>query len=69
MWNKQLENEINLIIKNQIQIEVTKGLISGYSIEIRNKITGDDLGSFLYYQKSNRRDSDFEKIKEIYIIL
>jgi len=67
MKNKQLGLELKSIVANKANVSISKGDISGNSIEVRNTKTGDDLGSFCYYDRAEQRDSDYnlliDKIK------
>ena len=63
MKNKQLGLELKSIVANKANVSISKGDISGNSIEVRNTKTGDDLGSFCYYDRVADRDSDFNKLE------
>jgi len=63
MKNKQLGLELKSIVANKANVSITKGTISGASIEVRNTKTGDDLGSFTYYDRKTDRDADFAKLE------
>jgi hypothetical protein len=60
--NKKLQASISKIIENDYPL--SKGNISGYSIEI---IEPEPLSytSFIYYENEDKRDEDFEIIKQI----
>jgi len=67
MKNKQLGFELKSILANKANVSIAKGGISGNSIEVRNTKTGEDIGSFVYYDRAEQRDSDYnlliDKIK------
>lgn len=64
MKNKQLSIELKSIVANKADVSIAKGDISGASIEVRNTKTGEDLGSFCYYDRTTDRDADFVKLEE-----
>lgn len=59
MKNKQLGIELKSIVANKANVSITKGTIGGNSIEVRNTKTGEDIGSFIYYDRVTDRDSDY----------
>lgn len=63
MKNKQLGIELKSIVANKANVSITKGTIGGNSIEVRNTKTGEDIGSFIYYDRVADRDADFAKLK------
>jgi hypothetical protein len=63
MNNKQLGIELKSIVANKADVTIAKGNISGASIEVRNTKTGEDLGSFTYYDRVEQRDTDFAKLE------
>lgn len=62
MKNKQLGVELKSIVANKANVSIAKGTIGGNSIEVRNTKTGEDIGSFIYYDRVADRDADFEKL-------
>ena len=63
MKNKQLNIELKSIVANKANVSIAKGEISGNSIEVRDTKTGEDLGSFCYYDRVTDRDADFAKLQ------
>lgn len=63
MKNKQLNIELKSIVANKANVSIAKGEISGNSIEVRDTKTGEDLGSFCYYDRVNDRDADYAKLE------
>jgi hypothetical protein len=63
MNNKQLNNDFKSIMAQKPNVSISKGEISGASIEVRNTKTGEDLGSFCYYNREAQRDADFTKLE------
>ena len=63
MKNKQLNIELKSIVANKANMSISKGDISGNSIEVRNTKTGEDVGSFCYYDRVTDRDADFAKLQ------
>lgn len=62
MNNKQLNYDLKSILAQKANVSITKGTISGASIEVFNTKTGEDLGSFVYYDRETQRDQDFETL-------
>lgn len=63
MKNKQLGIELKSIVANKVDVSIAKGTIGGASIEVRNTKTGEDIGSFCYYDRVADRDADFAKLE------
>lgn len=63
MKNKQLGIELKSIVANKPNVSIAKGNIGGNSIEVRNTKTGEDIGSFIYYDRAEQRDADFAKLE------
>ena len=61
MYNTILEKELNLIVSHRNNLTITKGDISGNSIDIECDISSD---SYIYYDKSKQRDSDFKELNK-----
>lgn len=55
--NRELASMLDDIIDNNIDFR--KGMVSGFSIEIRED-DPESFTSFTYYKTENERDSDYE---------
>jgi hypothetical protein len=62
--NTLLKNDIKELQKNLKVIEITKGDVSGNSIEIYEKIT-KSYNSYVYYSRSIDRDKDYQLLLEM----
>lgn len=62
--NKVLNRDVKEFFKTILEIEVLKGNISGYSIEVVNN-TNDVGGSYLYNDKVKDRDNDYNLLLEV----
>ena len=61
MYNNILEKELNLIVSHKNNLIISKGDISGNSIDVEWDISSD---SYIYYDNSKQRDSDFKELNE-----
>lgn len=59
-----LTREIKEITSNLYDIEITKGDVSGNSIEIYYKIK-NTYTSYVYYKNIKKRDDDYDNLLEI----
>lgn len=62
--NIVLQKDLNDIIKNIASIEISRGDVSGNSIEIFEKETKSE-SSYVYYDNSADRDNDYELLLEL----
>jgi len=63
MKNQTLNGDLEMILKDKVDISISKGKISGSSIDVVNTRTSEDIGSYLYYKKQGNRDADFTKLE------
>ena len=56
--NQVLGRDLKELIENVENLEITKGKVSGYSIEVYEKTT-DTQGSYVYSKNSKHRDEDY----------
>jgi hypothetical protein len=61
MKNNALKNELKTILATK-NVTVSKGTISGNSIEVTSDGEVQDLGSFTYYDDEAKRDGDYDKL-------
>ena len=61
MYNHILKKDIEEIPLNKIY-NLKKGNISGYSIDIETELSSE---SYIYYDRLEQRDSDFEKLSNL----
>ena len=62
--NIVLQKDLNDISKNITGFEISKGSVSGNSIEIFEKDTKSE-SSYVYYENSADRDNDYELLLEL----
>jgi hypothetical protein len=62
MKNLELKRLTKMIVKSKEDLSITKGEIGGVSIEIFNNKTFEDIGSFIYYDRVNERNDDYNKL-------
>jgi len=62
--NVVLKNDLKNITKNIDGFEISKGSVSGNSIEITEKSTQSE-SSYVYYERDGDRDKDYELLLEI----
>jgi hypothetical protein len=62
--NVVLQRDLKDITNNITGFEISKGDVSGYSIEITEKST-DSQSSYVYYDKDAERDNDYELLLEL----
>lgn len=62
MKNLELKRLSKMIVKIKNELSITKGEIGGVSIEIFNTKTFEDIGSFIYYDRVNERNDDYDKL-------
>lgn len=65
MYNVTLKTELKEILTNKADLSITKGSVSGSSIEVFNTKTNSDMGSYTYYTRVANRDADFDELKTI----
>lgn len=61
--NQVLSRDLKEIISNIEILEISKGNVSGYSIEFYNKTT-QSQGSYLYGKDKKHRDEDYDTLLE-----
>lgn len=61
--NKVLNRDLKELIDSVENLEITKGKVSGYSIEVYNKTT-QSQGSYVYSKNSKHRDEDYTILLE-----
>lgn len=61
--NQVLGRDLKELIGNIENIEISKGKVSGYSIEVYEKTT-DTQGSYVYSKNSKKRDEDYATLLE-----
>lgn len=59
--NHVLKSDIKDLIKNIDNLTITKGEISGNSIEIEDSVT-QSQSSYVYYSRTDDRDKDFNEL-------
>lgn len=64
MNNNNLKKDLETFIGDKFNLSVTKSTIGGVSIDIFNKKTNEDIGTYLY-SSIETRDADFLKLKEL----
>jgi hypothetical protein len=62
--NVVLKNDLKNITKNIDGFEISKGNVSGNSIEITEKSTQSE-SSYVYYERDGDRDKDYDLLLEI----
>lgn len=62
--NHSLDRELNNLLRNFKNIEVSKGNVGGNSIEVHDK-SENSFNSYLYKNDSNKRDEDYETLLEL----
>jgi hypothetical protein len=62
--NIVLKNDLKDITKNITGFEISKGNVSGNSIEIVEKETQSE-SSYVYYERDGDRDKDYELLLEL----
>ena len=62
--NVVLKNDLKNITKNIDGFEISKGNVSGNSIEITEKNTQSE-SSYVYYERDGDRDKDYDLLLEI----
>lgn len=63
--NIALKNDVKEILKNTNKIaSVTKGEVSGFSIEIEEK-EPQSFSSYTYYENEKLRDADFDELQTL----
>jgi len=62
--NVVLKNDLKNITKNIDGFEISKGSVSGNSIEITEKSTQSE-SSYVYYERDGDRDKDYDLLLEI----
>lgn len=61
--NQVLCKDLRELIENIENIEISKGKVSGYSIEVYDKTT-ESQGSYIYSKNSKHRDADYMTLLE-----
>jgi hypothetical protein len=61
--NKVLNRDLKELISKVTHLEITKGKVSGYSIEVYDKNT-QSQGSYIYSKHSKQRDEDYNTLLE-----
>jgi len=61
MYNHILKKDIEEVHLDKIY-NLKKGNISGYSIDIETELSSE---SYIYYDRLEQRDSDFEKLSNL----
>jgi hypothetical protein len=61
--NQVLGRDLKELIGNIENIEISKGKVSGYSIEVYEKTT-ETQGSYVYSKNSKHRDEDYITLLE-----
>jgi len=61
--NKVLSRDLKELISKVDNIEISKGRVSGYSIEVFDKST-QSQGSYVYCKNSKHRDEDYNSLLE-----
>ncbi len=61
--NQVLGRDLKEIISNIEILEISKGKVSGYSIDFYNKTT-QSQGSYVYGKNCKNRDEDYETLLE-----
>jgi hypothetical protein len=56
--NKVLNRDLKELISKVTHLEITKGKVSGHSIEVYDKNT-QSQGSYIYSRHSKQRDEDY----------
>lgn len=65
MKNQTLDGDLETILKNKTDISISKGKISGSSIDVVNTRTSEDIGSYPYYKKQEDRNADFINLEAL----
>lgn len=61
--NSVLGRDLKEIVSNLKEFEISKGKVSGYSIEFYHKSTHSQ-GSYVYGKNSKNRDEDYDTLLE-----
>ena len=62
--NVVLKNDLKDLTENVNKFEVSKGSVSGNSIEVLDKET-QSQSSYIYYDRNSDRDKDYELLSEL----
>jgi hypothetical protein len=62
--NIVLKNDLKSLTENLNDLEISKGTVSGNSIEITEKSTQSE-SSYVYYERDGDRDKDYELLLEL----
>lgn len=58
--NKEIHKVVDMICENVENFEYEKGSVSGFSINVWRINPIADEGSFLYYDREEERDADYD---------
>ena len=65
MNNSVLKQDMGVITERKEKLKITKGDLSGNSIDIVDNETGVDFGNYLYYNDEQKRNEDFESLTNL----
>lgn len=65
MKNLALKADIKMIFLQKDEVEIFTGTVSGNSISVTNKITNEDIGTYMYYNNVENRDADFSELESL----
>lgn len=65
MKNLALKADIKMIFLQKDEVEIFRGTVSGNSISVTNTKTNEDIGTYMYYNKVENRDADFNELESL----
>jgi len=65
MYNSRLKIDLKEILADKSQIEIEKSSIGGSAITITNEASSEDFSSYIYYERIDERDADFNELEKL----
>ena len=63
MKNHALKSYLSKILEQRDELTITKGGLSGASIDVHYKKTDVEFGRYLYYDREKQRYSDYQQLE------
>ena len=65
MYNTRLKIDLKEILADKSQVEIEKSDIGGSSITLTNESASEDFSSYIYYDRVDERDADFNELEKL----
>jgi hypothetical protein len=65
MHNSRLKIDLKEILADKSQITIEKSSIGGSSITLKNQAASEDFSSYIYYDRIEERDADFNELEKL----